>query len=250
MSSISTTLKILEIVCSGKGGVTISQLARSISRSPSNVCYYLKVLQEEGYVYKEPHTGKYKASYKIVDLGSRILANNELHEVAHPVLLQLSEKAHLTVHLAIKDGNVGVCILKVGSSKTMPSISRIGETFDLYPTALGKVILAWMEEEELEAYLREVELKPYTPHTITDPGRLKQQLKEVRERGFSLDEHEHRIGVRGLGVPIFDYTHKVVGAISALLSPHHNHDDIVKIAQELKEASSEISKKLGYRGHR
>lgn len=249
MSSINTTLRILELICSEKLGVTVSQLAESIGQSPSNICYYLRILQEEGYVYKDAHSGRYKTSYKIVDLGSRVLANNEIFEVAYPVLLELSEKAQVTVHMAIRERNMGVCIAKVGSSKTMPSISRIGEVFDLYPTALGKAILAWLSEKELDQYLKHIQLKSYTPYTVTDPDLLKQQLREIRCRGYSVDEHEHRIGVRGVGVPVFDYTNKVVAAISALLLPYHKDNDIIKISVELKNAAIEISEKLGCRNY-
>ena len=248
MRSISTTLRLLEAICSEKPGVTISQLASLTKQSPSNICYYMKILQQEGYVYKDAHSGRYKASYKIADLGSRILANNELCEIAYPVLLKLSEEAQLTVHMAIREENMGVCISKVGSSKTMPSISRIGEIFDLYPTALGKAMLAWLSEEDLDEYLEQTRLKPYTPRTVTNPEKLKEQLARFRIQGYTLDEYEHTLRVRGIGVPVFDYTGKVVAAISALLLPYHTDADIKCIASKMKTAANEISRKLGYNG--
>ncbi len=246
MSSISITLKVLETICSKKGGIALSEIANTLSMSPQRIAYYLKILQEEGYVYKDSHTGKYNATYKIVELGSRILANNELHEIAYPILLHLSERIHLTLHMAVKDGWMGVCILKVGSSKTMPSISRVGEVFDLYPTALGKVLLAWSEKEYLERYLAQIKLKPYTQYTVKSKEELIKQLNEIREKGYSYDEFEHRVGVRGVGVPVFDYTRKIVAAISALLLPHHDMKDVERIAHALQEASQDISAKLGY----
>lgn len=246
MSSILTTLRILEIICSEKSGVTVSQLAKALEQSPSNICYYLKLLQEAGYIYKDSHSTKYRASYRIVDLASRVLTNNELYEIAYPVLLKFSELEQLTVHMAVREGNYGVCILKVGTSKTMPSISRVGETFDLYPTALGKVLLAWLDETELNRYLTEINLRPYTPYTVTDIEKLKEQLEQVRSRGYSVDEHEHRVGVRGVGVPVFDYKGRIVAAISVLLLPSHTEKDIQQVAMKLLEASKEISRKLGY----
>jgi len=247
MSSIDMTIRILELICSEKSGATVSQLAAALNQSPSNVCYYLKILQETGYVYKDLHSGRYKPSYRIVDLASRVMANNELYEVAYPVLLSFTETEQLTVHVAVKEGNIGVCILIVGSSKTMPSISRVGEVFDLYPTALGKVLLAWLSESELNRYFQEVKLKPYTPYTVVDEKQLRQQLHKVRELGYSLDENEHRIGVRGVGVPIFNYTNRVVAALSVLLLPSHTKEDIERIASKLKGVANEISRKLGSR---
>ncbi len=247
MSSVHKTIQILELICSEKSGVTVSQLASLTGESRPNVCYYLKMLEKTRYIYKDSHSGRYKASYRIVDLASRVLSNNELYEIAYPILLRFSEEAQLTVHMAVKEGDMGVCILKVGSSKTMPSISRIGEAFDLYPTALGKVILAWLPEAELDDYIRRIDLKPYTPYTVTDPEKLRNQLKEIRSRGYSIDQHEHRVGVRGLGVPVFDYTNKIVAAISVLLLPSHTEEDIREIALKLQIVADEISQKLGYR---
>lgn len=240
-------MKILELICSEKLGVSISQLASATGESRSNICYYLSILRESGYVYKDLQSGKYKASYKIVDLASKVLANNELHEIAYSLLLKFSDEAQLTTHMAVQEGDMGVCILKIGSSKTMPSISRIGELFDLYPTALGKAILAWLTDNEINSYLERIKMKPYTPYTVTDPEQLRKQLKEIRHRGYSIDEHEHRIGVRGLGVPVFDYRNKVVAAISVLLLPSHTEADMLQIASKLKIVAAEISQKLGYR---
>jgi len=74
---------------------------------------------------------------------------------------------------------------------------------------------------------------------------LRKQLREVRDLGYSVDENEHRIGVRGVGVPIFDYTNKVVAALSVLLLPSHTKEDIERIASKLKSVANEISRRLG-----
>jgi IclR family KDG regulon transcriptional repressor len=243
MNSVITTLKILEVICERKSGIKNSELARHLKLSPPNTYYYLKSLRENGYIYKDKDSGKYRATYKIVDMGSMVLANNEISEIAYPILLELSEDTKLTVHMALKEGNMGVCINKVGSCKTLPTITRIGEIFDLYPTALGKAILAWLSKDELSKYFEQVSLISFTKYTLTNKDALIKDLIKTRKRGYSIDNQEHRLGVKAMGVPIFDFN-GVIGSISV---PIIGHAKIKEIFAKVNKVASEISKRLGNR---
>jgi IclR family KDG regulon transcriptional repressor len=176
-------------------------------------------------------------------MGSMVLANNEISEIAYPILLELSEDTKLTVHMALKEGNMGVCINKVGSCKTLPTITRIGEIFDLYPTALGKAILAWLSKDELSKYFEQVSLISFTKYTLTNKDALIKDLIKTRKRGYSIDNQEHRLGVKAMGVPIFDFN-GVIGSISV---PIIGHAKIKEIFAKVNKVASEISKRLGNR---
>ncbi len=241
MSSVITTLKILEIICEQKSGIKNSELAKYLKLSPPNTYYYLKSLRENGYIYKDKDSGKYRATYKIVDMGSMVLANNEISEIAYPLLLRLSEDTQLTVHMALKEGKMGVCISKVGSCKTLPTITRIGEVFDLYPTALGKAILAWLSETELNRYLEQVSLISFTPYTLTSKEALIKDLLKTRKRGYSIDNQEHKLGVKAMGVPVFNFK-EVIGSISV---PIIGDVKIKEVFAKVNKVASEISKRLG-----
>lgn len=247
VNSITRTLRILSYICRHKNGVRVSEIARELNSSPPAIYHYLKNMLEEGFIFKDQVSGRFRATYRIVDLATVVLENNEISELTHSFLSQLSIDTKSTVHLAIREGYLGVCVSKVGSSEAIPSITRVGMSFELYPTALGKAILSYISEQELQDYLYRTDFIPYTEKTITDKASLVEELTRIRERGYSVDNEEHRVGLRALGVPIFDYTQKVIGAISILLTADDGNQQIQHNLEKVREAAANISKKLGKR---
>ncbi|MEN3008263.1 IclR family transcriptional regulator [Pseudothermotoga sp.] len=244
--SVERALKVLEYVVSKKSGVRVRDIAQFLNLTAPAAFKHLETLVKCGYIFKDPYTHRYFASYKVVELGSIVLRNMEVREIAHPLLVDLMERTGMTVHFALKDGYEGVYVDKVESAKTIPTVSRIGMRMRLYSTGFGKAILAFLSEEELEGFLKNVQLNKCTPNTITDTERLKRELALVREKGYAIDNEENEYGVKCVGAPVFDYTGKVIGAISVTAAAGLlNEETIPKIAQEVVYTAKEISKKLG-----
>ena len=245
-NSITRTLRILYSICKSKQGVTISEIAKEFNISVPLMHNYIKNLKEEKYIFKDSISGRFRATFKIVKLGSLVLNNNEIAEISYSTLSLLSEDLKSIVHLAVKEGDLGVCVSKVGNSEAVvPSIMRVGINFDLYATALGKAILAFLDKEEIDSYLARVELISYTQNTITEPHILLDELKLIRERKYSIDNEEHRLGLRALGVPIFDYKNKPIGSISILLHYGTNEQEILELFKVMYKATEKISVQLG-----
>jgi len=245
INSIRKTLQILESICKAKNGLSSSDLAKAHDMSPPLIHHYIKGILEEGYIFQEKSTKKYKANYRIVELGSIVVGNNEIAEMSYSVLSALSEETKSTIHLALREGDLGVCVSKIGNSEAIPSITRVGMSFDLYATALGKAMLAFLGENEVKEYLDRIELIPYTKNTITDPKTLMKELSKIKSQKYSMDNEEHRLGLKAIGMPIFDYKNAIVGAISCPLLPFHTQEDIKSLAQVMYGAAKEISEKMG-----
>jgi DNA-binding IclR family transcriptional regulator len=77
----------------------------------------------------------------------------------------------------------------------------------LHCTALGKALLAFGDLELPPT------LEAFTPRTITDPDRLRQDLEQVRGQGYAVDDEEFDLGVRCIAVPVFDFRGKATGSI-------------------------------------
>lgn len=246
IGSVEKTLKILEFIILRKNGARIQDIAQHLKISSPAVYKHLETLVQAGYVFKEPHSHRYLPSYKIVELGSIILRNVQVREIAHPFLVDLMEKTGMTVHFALKSGYEGVYIDKIESDRTIPTVSRIGMKMRLYSTGFGKAILAFLPEEELEDYFSKVKLEKQTEHTIVDVKLLKKELSIVRQKGYAVDREENEPGIMCIGAPVFDYTGNVIGGISvtgAVSSFSQQAIDIV--ANEVVKAAHEICKKLG-----
>ncbi len=213
INSAEQTLEILEYIILSGRELSLKEISEEIGLHISTVHRYLSSLINKGFVRKTSN-GFYKPGFRILELSSYILQSFDLRDIARPYLIDLMEKTKQTVHLTIKDGFEGVYIDKVEGPGTLPMMSRIGMRMPLYSTSFGKILLAYSSEDYIEDYLRKVPLIPRTENTITSPEKLKEELKKIRERGYAFDEEENERGIKCIGAPIFDFSGKVVAAVS------------------------------------
>ena len=241
INSVSQAFKILEFIILEGREVTLSYLCQKMNLPPSTGYRYLSTLLENGYLRKTP-SGAYKAGFKIVELSSCILKTLDLREIAHPYLVELMVEINQTAHLAIKEGYEGVYLDKVEGPGTLPMISRVGMRMSLYSTGFGKAILAYLSSQEIEDYLAKVPLLSKTPNTITDLTIFREELRETRERGYAFDDQENEEGIRCLGVPLFDFSGKVIGAISvAGHYPQFEGQKKIEMAKVVMETANKIN---------
>lgn len=246
IGSVEKALKILEFIITKKNGARIQDIADHLKISSPAVYKHLETLVRAGYVCKEPHSHKYLPSYKIVELGSIILRNVQIREIAHPFLVDLMEKTGMTIHFAIRNGHEGVYVDKIESARTIPTVSRIGMRMRLYSTGFGKAILAFLSDEELDDYFSKVKLERQTPRTITDVKKLREELAVIRQKGYAVDREENEPGIMCVGAPVFDFTGSVIGGISVTGAASSFSDQMVDvIASEVIKTAREISKRLG-----
>jgi IclR family acetate operon transcriptional repressor len=112
---------------------------------------------------------------------------------------------------------------------------------------VGKVLLASLSSAEVDDFIAEYGLPRLTPRTITSPEELIERLHKIRVRGYALDDEEEEMGVKCVGVPLFDHTGKVVAALSLSgLSVDFTRERIAMLAEMLKEAAAKVSHHLGY----
>ena len=157
------------------------------------------------------------------------------------------EKTGETCHLGIKDADRVVYIEKVESPQAVRLRSGIGFTAPLYSTALGKVMLAYGDEADVERLVGQ-NLQKRTPNTIVDAEGIRAEVEKVRELGFATDDVENEEGIRCVAAPIFDHGKEVIASIS-LSGPEHRIplERLEELAEDVKEASVWLSEKVGYR---
>ncbi|TKJ45222.1 hypothetical protein CEE35_04860 [Candidatus Aerophobetes bacterium Ae_b3b] len=161
---------------------------------------------------------------------------------------KLMEKSKETVELAILDDKEIVYIDKHESYESIRLVAHIGSRYStLHPTAVGKVFLAYMSEEDFEYIIRERGLKQFTQNTITDAEKLKEELKEIRANGYAFDDQEVRLGVRRIAAPIFDHSKKIAGVIG-IAGPtfRMRRGRKEELGRIVKQAAGEISNELGW----
>jgi IclR family acetate operon transcriptional repressor len=173
----------------------------------------LTTLEQAGFVAKV--TGEYQLGIKCFVMGNIVAASLDLREKAQRHLEQLRDATGETVHLAVLDGWQVLYLERLQSPHPIGFMrSRVGAIVPAYCTSLGKTLLAFAPQDDVEAWLSSQTFQTMTPQTITSPRRLLKELRAIRERGYALDEQEHEIGVRCIAAPVWNHAGTVVAAIS------------------------------------
>lgn len=234
-------LAILEALARSRGGLSLSQLTRYLDLPKSSVFCLLRTLENCGYLFRNPDSGKYTVSLRVCNLANLALSGINLRDQARPYLRRLCEETRLTVHMAILEQGSCVLIEKIAPSGVSPIASWIGKHLSLHCTAVGKAVAAYLPEEQLTKILREQGLLRHNENTICSVKRLKQDLELVRQRRYALDDQEEEISMRCIGAPLFD-RENVIGALSLVATTNDIHSGtLTALAANVIQTASRIS---------
>jgi DNA-binding IclR family transcriptional regulator len=169
----------------------------------------------------------------------------DLREVARPILTELMQQTGIIVHLAVLEGNEAVIIDRVEPPGSSAGADWVGRRLDVNCTGVGKALAAFLPNEQFEEVITARRFARHNDNTIVTVGGLKRELAKVRDKGYALDDEEDEIGVRCIGVPVFDSFQRAVAAISlAGTTEQIPLDRIRPLARALKQTASEISLRL------
>lgn len=248
IAAVDKTLDILEYLGQQRKKMALPELSVALGMPKATLFRYMVTLEGRGYVRKGPDDDNYTLGFKVLELGSNILANLTLHELALPYMKELQVQFHETVNLGVLDGCEIVYIEILESTRTFKMSSRVGGRDLPHATSLGKAMLAFLPQEEVERIALASNLPKRTANTITCLPQLKHELETIRQRGYAIDEGENEEGARCVGAPIFDRRGNVVAALSiagpAFRSPATGIEDM---GTALMSAALQISQGLGHR---
>jgi len=245
-TTVAKAFSILDLVCEkDTGGTSLAEVSNHLHVSKSTAHRYLTTLEELDVVRRDDNDG-FSLGPKLIELTGAFLSNHDLRNEGQSFLEKLAAQTEETVHLAIPSGDEVVYIAKVDSSHSVRMASHIGALNPMHCTALGKAILAHYPPDRVEEIIAKG-LPKRTSHTLTTPERLRDELERVRIQGLATDDQENELGVRCTGAPIFDYTGKVIGAISVSgPAGRITKERSIEMGPLVKEAALEISRRMGY----
>lgn len=248
IQSVSRALDILEAFTVHEEELGVTELSRKLKLHKNNVFRLLATLETRGYVEQDKETGNYRLGIKTFETGEVFLHHLGLRKQARPSLEELVRQSNETAYLGLLDGRWVVHVDMVETAHAVRVVPRLGARLPAHATALGKVQLAFKAQEELQELLGTGDLAAPTPRTLTDPVRLADHLAQVAAQEYAVEDEECDAGVRGVAVPIRDYTKRVVGAMG-LVGPTARLG-LERIEGELlplvKTAAQQVSGRLGY----
>ncbi len=249
VQSVDRALSILELISDYNEGLGITEISEKTDLHKSTVHRLLGTLMYKGFVVQDTITNKYRISLKLYELGTKRIEDLDILNASKPYTKRLMEELNEVVHLVIRDKNDIIYIDKVEADNTIRMASNIGRRSPLYCTSVGKAILAFTDEKEVEDIWKNSNVQKLTPNTIIDFQLFKEELEKIREQGYAEDDEENELGVRCIGAPVFNFHGEVEGAIS-ISGPtiRVTKDKVEKIAEAVKKYADLISIELGYRG--
>lgn len=209
VKATETTLSLLEVLKETEGRVT--ELAKRLDISKSAVHNHLSTLEQHGYVVKEDD--HYRLGLKFLDLGGSIRNGLRLFKVAEPEVKQLAEETGELANLMTEELGRGVYLYRSKGMDAVDMDTYIGMRKHLHATALGKAILSCFPEPRVREIIDRHGLPAVTENTITDPAALFEDLENIRQQGFAVDDEEATGGVRCIAAPVTT-DDRVLGSIS------------------------------------
>ena len=248
VQSVMHTLDILESFSDQEDELSITELCNKLELHKKNVQRLLNTLEERGYIEQNKMTGNYRLGLGIFEMGQVFFHKMGLLKQARPVLEDLVTKCNETAYVGVLRGEEIVYLDTVETTQSVRIISRVGWRVPAYCTAIGKSQIAFLPENEIKELLSRTELKAYTKKTITEQDKIMEHLKTVGSKGYAVDEGEYETDIKCVGVPIRDYSLKVIAGITISGPSSRMGEEKIKpeLIERVMETGAEISRRMGY----
>ena len=212
VQSLARGLLVIRAFDESHPEMTLSEVARATGLSRAAARRFLHTLVHLGYVWTDGRV--FALTPRVLELGFAYLSSVSLPEIAQPYLERLVAELHESASVSVLDGTDIVYVARVPTSRIMTVSINIGTRFPAYATSMGRVMLAHLSPEELDAYVEQVRLERLGPHTITDIDRLRDEPARIRAQGWALVDQELEAGLRSIAAPIRGRADRVVAAIN------------------------------------
>ena len=204
ITALQRGLRLLQLFSESPHGLTAKQVAGRSRLPVSTVHRFLVNLAGAGFLNCSGD-GVYHLGIACFAIGQAALSQLDIRRVSLPYLQELNRQTRETIHLTVRHGLSAVYVEKLDSPEQLRIYSRIGAAVPLYCTAVGKVMLAHMSDDERERVLPQLRLERLTANTVGNLQELEAELYRVRKNGYACDLEEHEPHIRCVAAPIWDH---------------------------------------------
>lgn len=250
--AVARACDILELFLQGDGTLSAPEITRRLQLPRTTTHELLSTLTARSYLVPIPEQpGRYRLGVRTYQLGSRYAEQLDLAAEGQNVAREVAETCDETVHVAILEDTDVIYIAKVDSTHAVRMVSAAGRRLPAHCTAVGKMLLAALPEDELDARIEGRELVGMTPDSITEPDALRAVLAEIRARGTASEHRESNPDVSCVAAPVRDRAGRVVAALS-ISAPmiRWSEEREGELAELAAKGAADLSLRLGHRGGR
>lgn len=247
MSSIDKAVSTLEYLSLKADGERITKISKDLNMGLTVTHRILKTLKNRSFVEQDNANKKYSIGWKARLLSITSLKNFELFKNGNYFLEELSKKTGETSNIVIRNGWECIYIMQTESKNSLRVANRVGNRAPLYCTAVGKVFLAYLDDEERQKYYKETEIVPFTPNTLYTVSLIEKQIQEIKITEIGYESEEQAVGEACIAAPIFKINGEVAAALSiSAPTSRLKIDNSKRFAEEVLKTAKKISESLGY----
>ena len=250
IQAVEHAVDVLDCLAAAGSAMGVSDIARQTQLSKATVYHLLATLEDRRIVMREPHVASYRLGWRLYEMGATLVRSIDVSRTARPFLDRLATETGESALLGIRDED-SVLYLDRGDAPTgFHMVATAGRRSPLHSTASGKLLLAFAEDHIVDHYLARP-LEGFTDETLTDPGRLRGQLVEIRGSGFATCWQERELGLCSVAVPLRDHTAATVASLTLAAPAGRLTPDTVNAhLAPLRASAAEIEALLGFEsGH-
>ena len=248
--AVERALDVLRCFSRQTPELNMTQIAERIGVHKSTVHRLLATLEKNRFVERDPVTGIYRPGISLLQVSYLALEQNDLRQVAAPVMRQLNETYQENIHLAVLDECDVVFVHILESPQRIKLAAAIGQRLPAFATASGQAVLAFLPEDQVGSIISGG-IPCYTPKTPGSPEAIRAILERTRAAGFAVSEREYEDEINAVAAPIFDLGRLPIASL-AVVGPAYrlNVEQMLKIGPELVVAAKAIMHEFEVAGPR
>jgi IclR family pca regulon transcriptional regulator len=247
VQSLDRGLTVIQAFSRDRPAMTLAEVARATGLTRATARRLLLTLVALGFASSDGK--RFALTARVLDLGYAYLSSLDLARIAQGEMEALVERTHESSSAAVLDGGDIVYVVRVPTTRIMTVSLGLGSRLPAYATSMGRVLLADLGAEELDAHLAATTLVPLTTRTVTKPDVLRAELEQVRQQGWALVDQELEDALRSIAAPLRDARGRAVAAIN--ISGHAGRTSLATMREEflpdLLAAAGRISSLLARR---
>ncbi|ELY62930.1 IclR family transcriptional regulator [Natrinema versiforme] len=245
IKAVDTSLSIVEAL-KRERTAKVSELAQLTGHSKANVYKHLNTLKAQGFVERDDDEFRLGLGY--LDLGGLVREQLEGQHIIKPKIAEIADKTEEVAQYMVESNGKSVIVFKEVGHQGVSLRTRVGAQLPIHQVASGKAMLAFMPDTRVDEIVQRHGLPAATENTITDTEALKDELAEIRERGYATNRSESTKKLFAVSVPVMSVSENVIGACT-VSGPTHRMNDTGKTSQvveTLRSVTNEIELNLAH----
>lgn len=248
VKSLSKAIDILDVLSVSRRGLSLSELSERCGYPKSTTHALASTMRDRGLVRQLPN-GDYALGMRLFEYGSAVSRGFDISELSRPYLESLSSLTGANSVISLIDGESAVSFDYAVSSSGVQILPEIGVRLPLHCTSQGKLMLAYMPQSRVRSLFRRQTMRQYTRHTIIETEQLMRQLAEIRDKGYSVEDGEYKVGLRSVSAPVFDAAGEVRYALTTIgFFRRVSADDFVNAVKMTVNQAAMLSTAWGFHG--